>query len=228
MSFDLETVREALTEEQFTGLKNHVDDLIGQRNTARTESITGRKQLREEVETLRTFKRATLDKFGLDDDADISALPDPKADADAVKTFEARAKRLGEDLKTAQEAFTALQSKHQAATVSAALEKALGSHDFVDREMVGDYVRSRLTVSDEGGVMFRSDDGATCAIDEGIKTLVKARPHILKAAGAGGSGFNPTQGSHKDKTFAEMTLTERGALFKENPEKYQQLAHSGA
>ena len=46
---DIASLKEALGDEKFAALQSYVNDLTGQRDTARNESITGRKKLKDDL-----------------------------------------------------------------------------------------------------------------------------------------------------------------------------------
>ena len=49
---DIEQLKEAIGDEKFAALKTYVDDLTGQRDAARNESITGRKGLKAKLDEM--------------------------------------------------------------------------------------------------------------------------------------------------------------------------------
>ena len=46
---DISKLKDKLGDETFAELERHIGDLTGQRDTARTESINGRKKLRDDL-----------------------------------------------------------------------------------------------------------------------------------------------------------------------------------
>lgn len=176
--------------DDFPKLEAHISDLIGQRDAARKESQEGRKALKAKVESLEALKTRLFEKLGLDVEEDIDALPDAKGQAEAVKQFETRVKRLETELKGKTDALAALDAKHRATRLDAELGKALGAHDFVDGEVVADYVRHRAEWNDDA-CLFRTEKGELIPLAEGVANLAAARPHLLKTPGARGSGYNP-------------------------------------
>lgn len=223
MTFELETLRETLGDEKFGELKKHVDDLVGARDSARRESIEGRKTLKSEAETLRAFKEKVLDKFGLETVDQFDAIPDAKAATDAAKVLETRVKRLESELAAKDAALGDLDTRFKGTRIDSALAKALAAHEFIDRDLVGEHLRKSIKF-DGDDLVYATDDGKTIPVDEGVKLFAASKPHLMKSTGTGGSGFNPGAGSGKDKTFAEMTLTERGELYKKDPARYESLS----
>lgn len=186
---DLAVLKDLLGD-QYDALETYVNTLIGQRDAARKESIDGRKALKAENEALKAAKATLFEKLGLDDETDLATLPDAKGQAEAVKQFEARVKRLEKDLADTTKQRDDGQQRYRQVLAEKEMQKALAHHAFVDQELVEDYVKSRL-VWDDDALMYRHGE-TPMALDEGVKLLVKDRPHLLKQAPAGGSGWNPT------------------------------------
>ena len=219
---NLETIKAKLTEGEFKALSDHVADLTGQRDAARQESIDGRKKLRTEVETLRGIKTKLFEKLGLDDDADLDNLPEPKGQAEAVKQVEAKLKRLERDLADAIKAKGEVESKFQTSRRDAALAKALSAHEFIDSDLVGNYAASRIRFEGDS-LLFEIEDGKLVPIEDGIKHLAAVKPHLLKAKGAGGSGHVPGAGGANGK----QTQITRAELEAMNPAQRLEVAKAG-
>jgi hypothetical protein len=223
---NIESIRAKLSDAEFSALSEHVADLTGQRDAARQESIEGRKKLRSEVETLRSTKAQLFEKLGLDDDADLDALPEAKGQAEAAKQLEARLKRMERDLADAVKVRGEIETKFQASRREAALTKALASHDFIDSDLVGSYASGRLRFEGDE-MLFETDDGKLVSVDDGIKHLAAVKPHLLKARGAGGSGHVPGAGSaggtKNPWAHGSENITEQISLAKENPNLAAQL-----
>lgn len=192
---NLEALKDKLGED-YAALESDIRDLVGQRDAARKESLEGRKALKAKVESLEALKTRLFEKLGLDVEEDIDTLPDAKGQAEAVKQFETRVKRLETELKTKTEALTALDAKHRTARLDAEIGKALGGHEFIDREVVEDYLRRRVDWQDDQ-MFYKSDKGDLLPLAEGVTLLAQTKPHLLKTPGARGSGYNPnTQQGH--------------------------------
>ncbi|UZR29079.1 hypothetical protein [Methylococcus mesophilus] len=220
---DIDKLKDKLGSD-FDPLKNYVDDLIGQRDAARKESIDGRKALKAEVEQLRALKANLFERLGLDPDADPADLPDVKGQAEAAKQFEARVKRLERELADKTQALGDATARHRQLQQQAGIAKALSVHEFVDRELVESYVSSRIDWEDETP-FYRTDDGKRVPLDEGVKLIAQTKPHLLKAQGAGGSGFHNGGSGRAVNPWAKDTfnLTEQGRLLRDNPQQAQQL-----
>lgn len=70
-------------------------------------------------------------------------------------------------------------------------------------------------------------DGAPIGLEDVLKPMREASPHLFKAAGGAG-GYKPAGGGNPPASnpFAKETfnLTEQGRLFKRNPEQARQMA----
>ena len=203
---DIEALKEKLGDETFTKLKTHLDDLTGQRDAARNESINKRKALQTENDTLKAFRAKALEKLGVDSDEDLDALPDAKGQAEAVKQFDAKLKRLERERDELKAAKEAADGKLRGTQQKAVIADALGRHEFVARDVVEAFVAPRL-VWEGDEIMFKADDGKLVAVADGVAGLAKSRPELLKPAGAGGAGFRGSSaggGGNKTMTQAEF------------------------
>lgn len=184
---DLETLKEALGDEKFAALKTYVEDLTGQRDAARNESITGRKGLREKLTNLETAQAALLEKLGLDSLDDLESLPDAKGAAEAAKQYEAKTKRLERQLAEATAAREQADGKYRSSLQRAAVSEALGGHEFIARDLVESFVSTRLAWEGDD-LLFKADDGRLVPIKDGVAGIAKTRPELLKPTGSGGAG----------------------------------------
>lgn len=182
----------------YSVLESYVNDLIGQRDAARKESQEGRKTLKAKVESLEAVKAKLFEKLGLDEESDLDHLPDAQGQAEAVKQFEARVKRLETELKSRTDALATLETKHRATRLDSELSQALNGHEFVDREMVAEYLRHRADWS-EDQPYYRTEKGDLIPLVEGVANLAASRPHLLKTPGARGSGYNPNIQQHTSR-----------------------------
>lgn len=220
---NLEDLKDVLGDERFAVLATYVTDLTGQRDAARKESIEGRKSLKAKVAEQDAALAKVMEKLGVETLEDIDTLPPAKGQAEAVKQLETRLKRMETDLKARETALGELSSKYRDSQLSAALGNALSAHEFNDREVVEAFVRGHIAWDNEQP-LYKTSDGSLLPLDEGVGLLAKTKPLLLKAAGTGGSGYNPNAGSGQAKSFKDMTLDEKGQLFKTNPDEYRKLA----
>ena len=182
----IEELKDKLDDVTFTSLKSYVDELIGQRDVAKRESIDQRKNLKAEVEQLRKVKADLFEKMGLDDDADIDALPDAKGQADAVKQFETKFKRMDRELTDKSRAFDELQGRYRSNLQQVAVQQALRGQEWYDADAAELLLSSRVEW-DGDDVFYKTDKGLVPLVD-GVKLLTEQKPHLLKAAGTAGSG----------------------------------------
>ena len=108
---DIAALKEALGDETFTELETHINDLTGQRDQARNESIAGRKGLKQQVATLEAAQTSLLERLGVDSLDEIEELPDVAGMAEAGKQYEAKLKRLERQLNEATSAKEAIEGK---------------------------------------------------------------------------------------------------------------------
>lgn len=218
---NLESLKTKLSESEFQELSTYVTTLVGQKDEARKESIEGRKSLKAEVAKLTAIKGTLYDKLGLDDDADLDTLvvPTKGAELEATKKYERQLKKMQDDLKASQDAFSGLEKNHRSTLLDAQLTKAIGQHQFIDNDLVSEFIKSRVVYEDDK--LFYKDGDKTLSLDEGVKLIATTKPALLKAQGNSGSGFNPNGSAGKIKDFNSMTLTEKNALYKENPKAYE-------
>ena len=204
---DLETLKEALGDEKFSALKTYVDDLTGQRDAARNESITGRKGLKEKLAKLESDQAALLEKLGLESLDDLDSLPDAKGAAEAAKQYEAKTKRLERQLAEATAARDQAEGKYKGSLQKAAVSEAIGAHEFIARDLVETYVGQRLAWEGDD-LLFKADDGRLMPIKDAVAGLAKSRPELLKPTGSGGAGVRPGNagGSAGPKTMTRAAF----------------------
>lgn len=198
---DISTLKSKLGDE-YAALETYINDLTGARDAARKEAIERRKGLQAEVEALRTLKATLFEKLGLTDDAELETLPDAKGQAEAVKQFESRVKRLEKDLADKVKALDETQGRYRETRLSAELQKALAGQSWIDQELVESYLRAKLDWQDDQ-VVYRHGE-TPVPLDEGVKLLVKDKPNLLKQAPAGGSGWNPANQNGAQKPSADQ------------------------
>ena len=222
---DLKQLKEKLGDEKFSELETYVNDLIGQRDAARDESIKGRKGLKAKVTELETLRDDLFERLGIESVDDLKDL-DPKGQAEAVKQFEAKMKRLERELGDKSKALDELSGKYRGTLQDAALRKAMGSHEFIDSDLVASFVAGNLEWEDDK-VLYRTAQGGLVPLDEGLNALVKEKPHLLKAAGAGGSGYRggSGNGSGQENPWAEKTrnITRQIEIARDDPKLAEQL-----
>lgn len=224
---DIETLKDKLDGETFAQLQSHVEDLIGQRDAARNESINGRKGMKDKLAAMEAAQARMLEKLGIDSPDDLDNLPDAKGAAETAKQFEARMKRLERDLATANEQRETVAKQYRDTLQRAAIAEALGGHEFVARDLVEGYIGTRLTWEGDE-LLFKSDDGKLIAVKDGVAGIAKSRPELLKPTGTGGAGVRATNagsggGTKNPWAKDSFNLTEQVRLARENPTLAQQM-----
>jgi DNA repair exonuclease SbcCD ATPase subunit len=196
---DLDALREKIDAEDFESLTSYVSDLESQLKTAREDSIktqkkaeTRIKELKNETKSLTDMQSELFTRLGIEKIDDLETL-DPKGHAEAAKQYEAKLKRAETDLKEKMEALAALEDKHRTVVKNHALKSALGEHEWIDADLVASFVSAR-TVLDDDDVRYRADDGLLQSLSDGLKTLAKEKPHLLKKKAPAGSGYHPDAG----------------------------------
>lgn len=204
---DLNQFKEAIGDEKFTALKSYVDDLAGQRDAARNESIAGRKQLKTDLAAAQALAQKALEKLGVDGPDDLDSLPDAKGQAEALKQLDTRIKRAERERDDAKKSAEEATGKFRGSLTKAALAEALAGHEFVARDIVETYVAQRLTWEGED-LLYKADDGKLIPVKDGVTAFAKTRPELLKPQGTGGSGVRQSNagsgGGSKTMTRAEF------------------------
>lgn len=203
---DLESLKEALGDEKFNALKTYVDDLTGQRDAARQESIAGRRGMKDKLAKLEADQSALMERLGIDSLEDLDSLPDAKGAAEAAKQYEAKLKRMERQLQEATTQRDEISGKFRGTLQRAAIAEAMAGHEFVARDLVETFVSQRLTWEGDD-LLFKAEDGRMIPIKDGIAGIAKARPELLKSTGTGGAGVrasNAGGGGAKTMTRAEF------------------------
>lgn len=184
---DIDQLKDAIGDEKFAALKTYVDDLTGQRDAARNESITGRKGLKAKLDEMTAAQSRLMEKLGVDSLDDLDALPDAKGQAEAVKQFESRMKKLEREKEELAASKQEIDGKYRDTLKRAVIADALGSHEFVARDLVETYVAQRLAWEGDE-LIFKADGDKVLSVKDGVAGLVKSRPELLKPTGTGGAG----------------------------------------
>ena len=211
---ELSQLKEAIGDEKFAALQAYVNDLVGQRDNARNESITGRKKIKGELESAHATQAALLEKLGLTSLEELDGLPDIKGMADAAKQLDARIKRAERERDESRKSADEANGKFRGGLQKAAVAEALSGHDFTARDIVETYVSQRLTWEGDE-IFYKSDDGKLIPVKDGVAGIAKTRPELLKPSGTGGAGVRQANaGGGGSKT---MTRAEFEALSPANP-----------
>jgi len=220
---DLEKLKgSTLDDKTFAELQSYVTGLVEQRDAARQESIAGRKGKDAKLKELNDHVAKLLEKLGVDSIEDLDSLPDAKGQAEAVRQFEAKVKKLERELGEKSKSLEDLSTKHAAERRERAIAQAVAKHAFVDPDDARTLIAAR--VRQEGDdLIFEGEGGKPWSIEDGAAWLAKTKAHLVRPAGAagGGSGFKGGgQGGGQivnpwsPKTF---NVTEQMRVRRENP-----------
>lgn len=210
---NLNPLKEKLGDATFAELKNYVDgltasvaDMTGQRDTARNESINGRKGLKTANEQLTARVIALSDRLGVEPDVDLDTLPDLKGAADAAKALGSKLTRAERERDDALKARDEATGKFRSSLQRAAVAEAMGGHEFIARDIVETHVAQSL-VWEGDDLYFKAKDGKLIPVKDAVAGIAKERPELLKSTGAGGAGFsqrNAGSGAGKTMTRADF------------------------
>ena len=217
---DLLKIKEKLGDDEiFAELQLFIDGLEGKLKNVRKKADSET----ERAAKLADAQAKLMEKLGVESLDEVVDLPDAKGQAEAVKQFEAKVKRLEKDLNDSRAERDALTGKLRDTVSKTLLSKVLSKYDFTDLDVVEHYIASR-TQWDGEELRYSVDDGGLVSLEDGVASFAKTRTGLLKQQGAGGSGYNPNAGSGAgEKPWNDMTLTERGEMYKKDPVRYQQI-----
>jgi len=214
---DIETLKEALGDEKFAALKTYVDDLTGQRDAARSESITGRKKLKADLEAAQALATKAMEKLGIESADELDSMPDAKGQGDALRQLQTTLKRAERERDEARTLADEVAGKFRQSQQRAAIAEALGGHEFIARDIVETFVNGRLAWEGDD-LLFKTDDGKLVPVKNGGAGIAKTRPELLKPTGAGGAGVRQSNagGGATAKTitraqYAAMSVEDRAA-----------------
>lgn len=214
---NLDELKEALGDDKHKALVEYVGDLIGQRDTARKESIEGRKTLRAKAESLEKLSRKLFDKLGVDSEEEVDALPDGKGQAEVAKQLQATVKRLERERDDATKGRNELAQLREKDRRAAVVAQAVAKHGFVDADTASLLLGQRIRVEGDE-VLFEAEGGKLVPVDEGAAWLAKTKPFLVKAQGSSGSGFR--EGSNNGQQGAKrITRAEFEGLSAEDRAK---------
>lgn len=209
--------------DKYEPLKTYIDDLTGQRDAARNESIEKRKALKARVAELEGAQSSLMERLGVESLDDLDGLADPKGQAEAVKQFEVRIKRMERELAEKADALKQSDERYRSSRLDVMLNKAMSEHQFVDSDLVSDYLKGRIEWESDDPML--KVDGKLLPLTEGAAHLAQTKPHLLKSTGAGGSGYIPQGNGQAKNPWASETLnlTEQARIAREDPQKAERL-----
>ncbi len=204
---DIDTLKEHLPDETFEQVAKAFNDLIGQRDQARSESISGRKTLKETNAKLENEVQMFREVLGVESPDELA---DKNVGVDQSQQYEAKLKKYARDLETVQEQLNSALTARRQTEAKLQLSSALNEHDWVDKDVVESYVaNSVIWEGDE--LYYKATDGNIMSVADGVATLAKSRPQLLQPTGAGGAGVRSSnaRGIAEDEP---MTRAEFDAL----------------
>lgn len=208
-----------LSDDAMSAIQAHIDELNNKYQAAKDESIKNRKGKDERISTLQKQLDDVLEKLGLSDIGELENMPDTKGMADAQKQVEAQLKRLTKELETAKNELTDKTKALTSMRTDSALKEAMSQHQFIDDELVGMMVKSRLQLEGDE-VLYSGENGAMLNLSDALAGIAKAKPHLLKAPVNGGSGFT---GGNGGNSFIGKAVTAE-QLSAMSPSEYQQFS----
>lgn len=215
---NIDTLKETLGDEKFAALKSYVEDLVGQRDAAKTESITGRKTLKKTAEDQAALIARMYEKLGIDSPEELAALPDGKGQGEATRQLETRLKRAERERDEAVAARADLEGKFQGSRKAAAIAQAVAKHPFIDASDAMFLLERKARFEGED-LVYEGDGGKLITIDEAAAWIASSKPHLVKPQGGSGSGYRDGGGANGKNPWAKDTfnLTEQIQLSATNP-----------
>ena len=174
---DLSKIKEKLGED-FTELKDFIDDLTGQRDAARKESIDGRHKLKGRVKELETGAADMLERLGVESLEELEEV-DIKGQAEAVKQYLVKLKRADKELAESRDAVQAITGKYRESQLAAQIGDAIGAHSWVDKDLIA--LRLKAGIGWEEDEPHFEADGKIIGIKEAADFLAQKMPHMIKA-----------------------------------------------
>lgn len=212
MTIDWDKLKGAtLDDKGVDGLKAAFDELAAQRDAARKESIDGRKGKDAKIKELADAQERLFERLGIGAMDELDALPDAKGQADALKQFETRIKRMERERDEAIKSRGEIEGKYTQERRERALAQAVAKHPFIDpddaRALLG------MRIRQEGDdFLFDAGDGKLTSIEDGAAWMAKTKTHLVRAAGDGGSGSGFKGGAGAQQGAATMTRAAFEAL----------------
>lgn len=224
---DIETLKEKFSPEKFDALKSYVEGEAAKLKTVRKKADEYAARLRDAD----ALSARMMERLGIASAEELDSLPDAKGQAEAFKQAEVRIKRLEAELTAAAKERDTLTKTLRESRQAAILAKTLAGHDVVDADVVGAFISSRLQW-DGDDLLYRTDTDALVPVKDGVASLLKSRPALVKTPGARGSGMKPAArgGDNPDNPFAKQTwnITQQVQLARDNPKLAAELKQAAA
>lgn len=168
-------------------LKSAFDELTGQRDAARNESIAGRKTLKSELAAAKAERDEAFAWAGAEDIEALRALPGPKGSADAARVTEAAMKKLTRERDEAMSERQALNERLAKQSREIAVANVLKKFPARNPDDVS-VLFERHVEADGETFIFKDADGKVSSLDEGANAFFSKRPDYLLPAGIQGQG----------------------------------------
>jgi hypothetical protein len=202
--FDLETLKEKLDGETLSALGNHIADLEGKVKTVRKKADTADAATAKAAQ----LEARILEKLGIESLDDLDTIPDPKAskgDADALKQYEAKLKRIERERDEANKSRDGVIAQMTQAKKQAAIAQALSAGGFHDVRSAKLHLEAATEQQDDD-FMFKTMDGRLIPLSDGAKLIATEMPHLVKAPQGTGSGYRDAGGGSSAKTMPKAAF----------------------
>lgn len=188
--------------------------------TLRDESAGWRVKYQDVNKSLGTISK-TKDELEVKITSFDEEIKKAREDGKSERVAELEAQK--EETQTLQSNLEAIQSENRTLRIDSGLTTAIAKYDVIDADLVGFYVKSLIELKDDS-LKFKDGDNRL-TLDDGLKKLFDSKPNLLKPVGRNGSGARNTNSG--GKSFKDMTLTEKGEIFKNDPREYERLKKQG-
>jgi predicted RNase H-like nuclease (RuvC/YqgF family) len=217
----LDSVKEKLTDEEYSQLESHLSDMEEQVKSSRDGTIKTRKktetrikELEAENSSLKKTQHELFAKLGIESVDELENLDPKQGQVEIEKQFKAKLNRLENDLKEQIANYQTLEAKHKSTIKGAALQKVIDQYDWIDKDLIKAFIESK-TVLEDDEVKFTADDGLVQNLTDGIKLFAKEKPHLLNRPAPTGSGFRPDHNG----TIRTATQTQQATLARDQFDK---------
>jgi hypothetical protein len=214
-----------------------IGELTGENTKTRKRAETAEANLQkfEGIEDAAAAKKALETVANYDQKKLVDAGEVERVKAEAIKAVE---QQYAPTVKRAEELERELYGERIGGSFSRSkfiAEKAAIPSDFVQAKFGSNFKMEdgKVVAYDQSGnkIFSRTRPGEVADFDEALETLVNAHPSrdaILKGTGATGMGTRSgAPGGAQHKKFSELNEGERTALYRESPQRYQQLKQQG-
>lgn len=226
MPFDLDALKDALGE-HYAPVRDHIAGLQSAADLSRREAERLRTELataRTNHDALKTERNAAFDKLGVTDFADLEAIKDTQGSAEQVAQLNAKLKRYEAEIRDRDSKLDAAQTSIRDLRRDGLLDKQLRKHEWAEgnADLVKAYFQPRIAAEGDDWIV-RNEDGSTVTVEDAFTQFAAEHPGLLSSKGTPGGGTGkPATGGHQ-KPFAEMSITEKGELYRRSPQQYEAL-----